>query len=78
METVHIRPDFYEAYIEEEWKKYNDDIAAKIEADRVAAEEARIEEEEKAKKLAEEQALIAAESRRREEMAKVRLSCSHE
>mmetsp|Transcript_12245 Transcript_12245/g.34441 ORF Transcript_12245/g.34441 Transcript_12245/m.34441 type:complete len:280 (+) Transcript_12245:2-841(+) len=71
VETVQIRPDLHEAYIEEDWKKYNDDIAAKIEAERVAAEEARIAEEEKAEKLAQEQALIAAESRRKAEMAKV-------
>lgn len=72
METVHLRQDFAESYIEEDWEAYHASIAAKAEAERAAAEEARIAEEEKQKKIAEEQAVIAAESRRRAEMAKVR------
>jgi len=70
-ETIQLRQDFHEAFIEEEWQRHNEELAAKAEAERAAAEEVRRQEEEKARKQAEEQAAMAAERRRQAEMAKV-------
>jgi len=71
VETVRIHQDFGEAFTEEGWKQYNDDIVAAAEAEKAAEEQARVEAEEAERKFKEAQEAQAAELKKQQDMERI-------
>mmetsp|Transcript_7496 Transcript_7496/g.19307 ORF Transcript_7496/g.19307 Transcript_7496/m.19307 type:complete len:158 (-) Transcript_7496:64-537(-) len=71
VETARINQDFGDAFSEEGWRQYNDDLVAAAEVEKAAAAQAQLDAAEAERNFKEAQAAQAAELKKQQEMERI-------